>query len=256
MKKIILSSFVFLSLSLSGFSQDNIIIKVDAIGQGTVNPTGDNTDYSSGHTAYVFNTTSSTLLDIYFDVENNTGSTKSWRISRYKDTDVPSDWTHTLCVGNSCFLNSSLNPYCTPANTQAAPNNSLDLDNGEAGEISMHVTMPSQGSATYHLYLGDCTTFEDSITIQINYAVGVKEVKQAPSFSMYPNPANDLVSIQMNNSKNGVVKIVDLVGNIIYSETITSSSKLNTSEFKNGIYFVTIEVDGAKMASRKLVVKH
>lgn len=256
MNKIILSSLFFLGLSFFGFSQDNIVIKVDAIGQGSINPTGDNTDYSSGHSPYVFNTTTSTLLDIYFDVENNTGAAKSWRVSRYKDTDVPSDWTHTICLGASCFLNSSLNPFCTPANTQAAPNNTLDIANGEAGEVSMHITMPSQGSATYHLYFGDCTTFEDSITIQVNYTVGVKEVKQTPNFSIYPNPADDLVSIQLNNSKNGIVKIVDLVGNVVYSENISSSSKLNTSEFKNGIYFVTIEVDGLKMSSRKLVVKH
>lgn len=250
MKRILLNSFIILGFSFLGMSQDGISIKVTAVGQGTTNPTGDDTDYSSGHSPYIYNTTSSSLLDIYLDVENSTGASKSWRVTRVKDTDVPTDWTHTLCFGSNCFINSSSNPWCSPANSP------LVVADGAAGETSIHFTMPSQGSATYHLYYGDCTNFDDSITLQINYVVGVKEVKQTPSFSMYPNPANDVVSIQMNNGKNGVVKIVDLVGNVVYSETISSSKTLNTSEFKNGIYFVTIESEGVKMTSRKLVVKH
>lgn len=85
---------------------------------------------------------------------------------------------------------------------------------------------------------------------------GVKDLKQDPNFIIFPNPANDNVTLQLNNSKPGSVKIVDLVGNIVYSETIAGHAKIDVAEFKNGIYFVSVEADGVKMLSRKLVVQH
>lgn len=254
MKKIILSSLLFIGAAFVGTAQDNIGIKVTATGiGGNTVPTGDDTDYSSGHAPFIYNTNASGTIDFYIDVENNTSTAKDWRISRFNEPDVSSSWTNMVCVG-VCFPASTMNPYCTPNSA----NGILSLAAGANGEISYHVTINNggYGTGTYKLYLGDCTTFEDSIELQINYTVGVKELNQTPSFSMYPNPANDLVSIQLNNSKNGTVKIVDLVGNVVYSETISSSKTLNTSEFKNGIYFVTIESEGQRMTSRKLVVKH
>lgn len=254
MKKIILSSLLFIGTSFVSTAQDNIIIKVSGTGiAGNTVPTGDNTDYSSGHSAFEYNTNANGTIDFYIDVENNTSTAKDWQITRYNEPNVSSSWTNMVCV-DVCFPPSTANPYCSPNSA----NGILSLASGASGEISYHVTVNNgaYGSGNYKLYLGDCTTFEDSIELQINYTVGIKELNQAPSFSMYPNPANDLVSIQLNNSKNGTVKIVDLVGNVVYSETISSSKTLNTSEFKNGIYFVTIESEGSKMTSRKLVVKH
>lgn len=254
MKKIILSSLLFIGASFLSTAQDNIEINVSGTGiAGNTTATGDNTDYSSGHAAFEYNTSASGTIDFYLDVHNNTSVTKDWRISRLNEAGIPGGWSNMVCV-DVCFPPSTDNPYCSPNSA----NGILTLAPGASGEISYHVTVGSSayGTGKYMLYLGDCTTFEDSIELQINYAVGVKELNQAPSFSMYPNPANDLVSIQLNNSKNGTVKIVDLVGNIVYSETISSSKTLNTSEFKNGIYFVTIESEGQRMTSRKLVVKH
>ena len=81
-------------------------------------------------------------------------------------------------------------------------------------------------------------------------------MNQYPNFYILPNPADEAVNIQLNNSKNGTIKIIDLVGNIVYSDDFVTYSKVNVSEFKNGIYFVMIEAEGIKLSSRKLVVRH
>ena len=52
------------------------------------------------------------------------------------------------------------------------------------------------------------------------------------------------------------LKIVDLLGNTVLTETIDSNSKIDVSEFKNGIYFIIVDAEGVKFANRKLVVKH
>lgn len=257
MKKIILSSLICIGTSFLGYAQGDIVIKVERTEINFEGPvaTNDGTDYSSGLNTYTINTTTTAWYHYYITVYNNTSEDKVWRISRFNETNVPSTWSNYMCIG-ACF-ESTLNPYCSPNSVGGQ----LSLNAGAHGEFSFHlnVNADSFGTGNYKLFLADvnnCSDFEDSIEFQMNYTVGINELNQTPSFSMFPNPANDLVSIQLNNSKNGTVKIVDLVGNVIYSESISSSKTLNTSEFKNGIYFVTIESEGSKMTSRKLVVKH
>jgi hypothetical protein len=53
------------------------------------------------------------------------------------------------------------------------------------------------------------------------------------------------------------IRIVDVLGNEVYNEYITSANKLvNVAEFKTGVYFVLIEPSGSKVINRKLIVKH
>lgn len=249
MKKILLGLCTLIATSVTTFAQDGVVIKVAKVG-GVA--TGDDVDYSSGHAPYVVNSTNINDNVIDLDIENHTGASVSWRVVRYKAGDVPSDWTNMVCAGGMCFPNSANNPYCTPAQFP------IELANGEVSETPFHVNPESEGTGTFTLYVGpDCDNPVDSITIVLNYGAGsVKELKQTPSFSMYPNPTDDFVSVQVNNIENGKVKVVDLLGNVVYSEAIGTISKINVSDFKNGVYFVTIESEGNKIASKKLVIRH
>ena len=198
MKKTILNTVAILGFAFTGISQDGI----------TMTFTGDVTDYSSGHAPYIKTVSANGVVEFDIHVNNTTGSAKTWRLTRLNEVGVPSDWTTTICAGSSCFPPSTLNPYCTPAPVQqqlAVPNNGTEI-------IAFHPTVNSMGTGTYRIYVGDCTNFDDSIDVQVNNTASIKEIKQNPTFTMYPNPADDAVSISMNNSKNGTVKIVDLVG--------------------------------------------
>jgi hypothetical protein len=242
MKQILLNAFAILGIAFISVAQDGIVIKI----------AGENTDYSSGHAPYVTSGTIGNEIVVDFEIENTSGNQVTYRISRLKDSNVPSDWTNMVCVGTSCFANSPNNPYCTPSN---AP---LVLSNNATSQMPFHINPNSVATgATFTLYVGtDCSSFVDSVKVRVDATASVKEVKQNPSFSMFPNPSDEFVSIQLNNTEKGLVKVVDLLGNVIYSESIFTSSKINTSDFKNGVYFVTIESEGVKLASRKLVVRH
>ena len=242
MKQILLNAFAILGIAFLSVAQDGIAIKI----------VGDNTDYSSGHAPYVVAGTIGNEIIVDFEIENTTGNGVTYRISRLKDGNVPSDWTNMVCVGTSCFPNSNNNPYCTPSNSP------LVLANAAVAEMPFHINPNSAATgATFTLFVGtDCSSFVDSVKVRVDATASIKDVKQNPSFSMFPNPSDEFVSIQMNNLEKGLVKVVDLLGNVIYSESIITSSKINTSDFKNGVYFVTIETEGIKLASRKLVVRH
>ena len=74
-------------------------------------------------------------------------------------------------------------------------------------------------------------------------------------FTVYPNPAQDAVSINFENAKH--LEVLNLLGQIVYSENIEgiSSSNMNTSEFANGVYFVKLYTSKGN-GMQKLIVSH
>ena len=73
---------------------------------------------------------------------------------------------------------------------------------------------------------------------------------------VYPNPATDIVNIKLQTQVMEHLKISDVKGSIIYTETLQSNQKqLNTSSFAKGMYFITITTkQGAKFV-KKLMIK-
>lgn len=79
---------------------------------------------------------------------------------------------------------------------------------------------------------------------------------QGANAIIYPNPATNIVSIKLQTQVMEHLKISDVKGSIIYTETLQSNQKqLNTSSFAKGMYFITITTkQGAKFV-KKLMIK-
>ncbi|MDC1363363.1 PQQ-dependent sugar dehydrogenase [Flavobacteriaceae bacterium] len=79
---------------------------------------------------------------------------------------------------------------------------------------------------------------------------------QGANAIIYPNPATNIVSIKLQTQVMEHLKISDVKGSIIYTETLQSNQKqLNTSSFAKGMYFITITTKlGAKFV-KKLMIK-
>ena len=73
---------------------------------------------------------------------------------------------------------------------------------------------------------------------------------------VYPNPATDIVSIKMQTQVMEHLKISDVKGSIVYTETLQSKQKqLNTSSFAKGMYFITITTKNGAVAVKKLMIQ-
>lgn len=84
-----------------------------------------------------------------------------------------------------------------------------------------------------------------------DYSTDIKEV-QAIEYKVFPNPAQDVVNINCKNSNNNQVLIYNITGQVVYNNMFyTSQFKINTSDFKEGIYFIKIS-----NKIQKLIVKH
>lgn len=243
MKKITFLISLFLTFSYFGFSQIKIMV------------TGSQTDLSGlVHTISLDpnnpDLIASGTIPLDIDIQNNSGQNKAWRITR-KKINVPSDWADQLCIPGSCYVPNT-DIWSTPANNQ------LLVSDGATTTLNIHYTpsVSATGTARYRYYIGDGTDFEDSVDVQLNFLLGVKNLKPTSSISIAPNPAADFVVLSLNGYENSSVKIIDILGNTVYSEDIINSKKIDVSDYKSGVYFVILESSDAKITNRKLVIRH
>ncbi|MGZ5244803.1 MAG: T9SS type A sorting domain-containing protein, partial [Bacteroidia bacterium] len=76
-------------------------------------------------------------------------------------------------------------------------------------------------------------------------------------FSAYPNPANDLLNLQWNNSSAENVRIMNMLGQTIWSEKISAGENkisIDTKHFPRGIYMAVIE-NGSQKAVKRVVLQ-
>ncbi len=204
-----------------------------------------------------------------FHVYNMTGSDQQFRLKRVRVT-VPSDWKDNLCWPPTCFTDvhnqETGGYYITPGSGTWAPPTILDggtdLSTGGPAEIKPQLYPGQLGSsATYKYIVTDMTgnVHYDSVTIVVNYfdvlSISAAQ-KVATELTMSPNPASDYVTIQAEGITDGRIRVVDVLGNVVYTGEFNNSRKLNTSEFKNGVYFITVQNSSNKGITKKLVVRH
>ena len=82
-----------------------------------------------------------------------------------------------------------------------------------------------------------------------------------PTLDIYPNPAANLANIAYNfkNGGNVTVNIVNMMGQVVYQSANlenygSDELNVNTSDFANGVYFVTVKQDDGEVLTQKLVI--
>ncbi len=87
---------------------------------------------------------------------------------------------------------------------------------------------------------------------KLNQFASIEAVEKI-HFSVYPNPMQDDLILQFENTNNFSVKIYNVTGEILISQKANSSSiSLNTRTLAEGIYFVEVS-DGINSVVKKLV---
>ena len=88
-------------------------------------------------------------------------------------------------------------------------------------------------------------------------ATGIIENSFASSLKLFPNPADNHLTIDLgSNNKKVEVSVADITGKIIYSTTASETQlvEVNTKDFAEGIYVVQIQAADF-IATKKLVVE-
>lgn len=74
--------------------------------------------------------------------------------------------------------------------------------------------------------------------------------------SVYPNPANSILNIEVEEGSEGTITLTDINGRLIATSTLLNgTAKVNTADFKNGIYILSIRTAQGSL-SKRVTVAH
>lgn len=119
----------------------------------------------------------------------------------------------------------------------------------------------------FSLFLFVCVGFAHAQVTTINAVLAnpcsVLNTQNYPTnldFSLYPNPTNEIVNIQFNESllENPKIKIYDLIGKLVYEnnnfEKHTSINLTFRVDFlTSGVYLLAVQVND-KITTKKLII--
>ena len=83
--------------------------------------------------------------------------------------------------------------------------------------------------------------------------VGISELTES-TFSIFPNPTNNIFTLQLNDYKAEDLKIYDIQGRIVYAtEQVEIEQKIDASNWHSGYYIVSLQSENGQIQTKKLV---
>lgn len=116
--------------------------------------------------------------------------------------------------------------------------------------------------ATLTVNISDgCTISSTSavFTVNVSTCAGEKENKNfGEKISFYPNPTNDLLTIDIENIDEAIkIKLFSVLGHeILQQEIINTKSIIDLSAVKSGMYYLSVYSKNEKLITEKIIIQH
>ncbi len=157
---------------------------------------------------------------------------------------------------------SGLNQLFAVVNPQNTTNYSWDFGDGtivlDGASVQNH-TYEEDGEYTITVTLTnefDCDETVITQTVNVNNGTASIEDNSLSTLSVYPNPANGVVTIVFNYDTVNSIEIHNISGKLIYqNDEIDSNLTVSTSPWESGVYLVSVYSNGSKKVE-KLVIQH
>ena len=81
--------------------------------------------------------------------------------------------------------------------------------------------------------------------IDINGTASLSETTQKNTFAVYPNPGSGVINITTPSSTTLIIK--NILGQEVMKVQTGTTAEINTTNWKNGVYFITNESTGASL---------
>lgn len=212
------------------------------------------------------------------------GTEYFWRVKATHPNDV-SPWSEvrSFTTINSIELESPVDgaalntyrPILKWDDIKAVDGYEIRISANEDMSDAMYYIVPGSSSDTYPLNALDTSMYywsvrayngNDTSAWAVNYSfstmsVGVNELENISSISMFPNPATTTFTVEFLVQENAELQITisDIIGKTMLVETVEVSNgnfrkTFNVSEFNSGIYFLEIK-QGNDNIAKKFVIK-
>ena len=74
------------------------------------------------------------------------------------------------------------------------------------------------------------------------------------NMTVYPNPATNKFTVDLGNDEKANIQLFNLVGQMVYNETITGRADVKVANLHSGVYMLKVNQNG-KISTTKVVVK-
>ena len=166
----------------------------------------------------------------------------NWHIGEYDHT---ADFSYNQTLGyNFQFTNLSQN------------SNGQIWDIGGYSATALNPTYTFPGPGTYSVTLSsfnDCDTIVTTKSITV-IQTSLNESDLSNGFSIYPNPASDIVIVEHNFKEKVSINLFNVLGEIIISIDNFSANKIDVSSLERGIYLLQFNT-GSESITKKLVIR-
>ncbi len=197
--------------------------------------------------------TSSAIVIDAIDVKNITSTGMHVKCAR-TDIDIVPGTTNSFCWG-----------LCYPPTTDTSAVSVMIDPDGIYDEFSGdYYPDGNEGESTIKYTFFNEENPSDNVSIIVKYStlVSVPDPLNFKLSAAYPNPANSFVKFDYDFNEtpaNSKVVIYDLLGSTVKEIGINNtfgSLKINTSDFKEGIYFYSLVVNNEPAKTQKLIIRH
>ena len=150
--------------------------------------------------------------------------------------DMPAEWDVTVCSGLLCIPN---------------PTQSYDFNipTGEKEVFKLGFSFfetVGDGSAMVIARSKLDGNAIDTLTLEIRAGTAsIEKTSDKQTFTAYPNPARDNITVSFANGGAQQVVIYDILGSVKKKELVTSGSTISVSDLPKGVYTMKIEGDNS-----------
>lgn len=150
--------------------------------------------------------------------------------------------TSTICTYND--------PIAIPAGTPAGGYYSGAGVSGQNFDPSL--VLPAIHNVSYvYTDTNGCTNFA-STSIEVSLCLGLDEL--STEFTIYPNPANNVINVVSTSNEVMIVEIIDAAGRSMKVSQFTGSTNIDVSSMLNGTYFIRLSDDSGNSTIEKLTI--
>jgi hypothetical protein len=76
------------------------------------------------------------------------------------------------------------------------------------------------------------------------------------TFSVYPNPASDILNIALTEAISGNASITDIHGNVVVSKNVAGSQfNISTADVESGVYLLKVATASLTLTKQVVIVK-
>ncbi|MCB9194900.1 MAG: T9SS type A sorting domain-containing protein [Flavobacteriales bacterium] len=202
------------------------------------------------------------------DLSNAGSVSLTFKYAFAKKTSTDADYMR-VSVSNDCGETWSVRKNISSSILATAPNTTSSFTPSVSQWTDVNVTniTSTYWTSDFRFKIsfysgGGNNVYIDDINLS-DASLGVYEVEQFGSVSLYPNPANDQVNVNLdlsNNASNVELVLTDLLGQqleVIKKGDLTAGTynySLNTTNLSKGIYLVTLKV-GNQITTKKLIIE-